>query len=119
MLTWRIYYGDGTTFSNEDGSPFNAPTRNVQGIVHHDVNVGKKIVAKKDVYWWNDVEGCWYGCADRNLIGFWDYLGEAGTAKYILIGRSISDEQYDAVIKQMINDPDFPVKSALLPDEEI
>lgn len=115
-VLWRIYYGDGSTYSNLDGSPFDAPTTNAQGVVHYDAAVGRKIVHRCDVYWYSQAEDCWYGAADRNLIGFWDHIAQRGP-KYFLIGRSISDEAFDEVTKAMLVDEDFPPKSALSPSE--
>ena len=33
--SWKIYYGDGTTFSSEEGTPEAAPLEGVQAIAEH------------------------------------------------------------------------------------
>jgi hypothetical protein len=35
LLTWIIYYSDGTTFSSEEGTWLQAPGRDVQIILYH------------------------------------------------------------------------------------
>lgn len=117
MLEWRIYYGDRTTYSSEDGSPFDAPPDNVQAIVFVDPTVGRGIVAKRSIYYWVPEEGQWSGLMDQLGYGLFDYLRQPGARK-VIFGRTISNAAYDAVIRQAVTDPDFPVKSANLPGEE-
>ena len=46
MLAWRIYYGDGSTFSSADGAPSDAPSTNVQAIaLEADPTIGRRISA--------------------------------------------------------------------------
>ena len=113
-MRWRIFYGDGSTYSNEDGSPFDAPTRNVQAVVYADKLHGRVINAMRDFYWWVEAEGEWYG-GDRD--GMDDYLFDLPGPKKVLRARSLNHEQYNAVIKAALDDPDFPPKSAKAPGE--
>ena len=109
---WKIYYGDGSTYSDEDGDPFDAPALNVQCIVHADKAVGRMIRAKCDFYWL--VKEGWHG---GDIFGMWDYLASSGRKK-VIFGRSIETDQYQTVLKSAINDPDFSPKSARLQGEE-
>lgn len=55
---WWIFYGDGSVFSHEDGSPFAAPRTDVQVIVNeYDCPSGYCLTYGKDYYYWDD--GWW------------------------------------------------------------
>jgi hypothetical protein len=112
-LLWRIYYGDGSTYSNEDGSPFAAPPDNVQAVVYVDKEHGRIINAMRDFYWWVEAENEWWG---GDLFGVWDYLRQPGPKK-VIFARSVNHAQYNAVIKEALATPDFPPKSAIAPGE--
>ena len=113
---WKIFYGDGSTYSNLDGSPYDAPSDNVQAIVIRDPTIGRGIVAKCDLYWWVESEQQWFGLMDKLGYGLFDYLRQPGPKK-VIFGRTVSNADYDAAIKAAIADPDFPPKSARHPTE--
>lgn len=114
-LRWRIYYGDGETFSSDDGSPYDAPRLNVQAIVGPSRSTGRYILSRKDAYWWDIECDRWFG-GDRH--GEWDYMLHLGP-RVVIYGRFIGDDEYNACIVAALNDPDFPPKSARGWDEEI
>lgn len=87
-MKWRIYYGDGTTFSDRDGSPFQAPPAGVIVIAFED-NGKTKLAHSKDYYLWR--EDGWY-VADMG--GLWDYLLIGTGPKYVLAGRTIKTQDY-------------------------
>ena len=105
-MKWKVFYGDGTTFSNLDGSPYDAPRLNVMAIIGPDRFTGRYIVSDKDAYWWENDR--WFG-GDRR--GEWDYLCRLGP-RVVLYGRSVPDEHYNAVISAALKDPTFPPKTA-------
>ena len=108
-MNWRIYYGDGSTFSEEDGTPAHAPGRNVQAIVLRYPSVeGQRIILQGfDYYTW-DEGGIWDGWNGRDEGGLYDYLGEPGF-KVVKQGRTIPDEKYHEILEAAINDPDIPL----------
>lgn len=106
MLQWRIYYGDDTTYSNQDGSPEATPKRDVQVIVQVDSEVGRVLLHRFDFYWWQD--GQWYG---GDYFGLVDYLIQPGW-KIVLFGRSVPNSDYRALVTAASTDSDFPRKSA-------
>lgn len=108
MPKFKIFYGDGATYSDADGSPWDAPRRNVQAIIGPDKANGRYILAQHDAYWWDEIRRRWFG-GDR--YGEWDYLDQLGP-KVVLRGRFISNEEYASCIAAALNDPDFPPKSA-------
>ena len=108
-LRWRVYFGNGSTFSDQDGSPYDAPRLNVMCVVGADPQVGRYMVSDKDAYWWVTLHGRWFG-GDRR--GEWDYLAFHPGPCVVLYGRAVADEEYNSAIAAALTDPDFPQKSA-------
>ena len=106
---WKIFYGDGETFSENDGPIQDAPAWNVQVIVVRDEAVGRFLDIRHDYYVYRDEN--WLGV---DFVGLIDYLQESGLVKF---GRTINSEQFDELYQQAKNDPDFPPKSGYLPME--
>jgi hypothetical protein len=115
MLRWRIYYGDGSTYSSTDGSPFDAPRLNVQIIVGPDAQTGRYIVAQHDAYWWDNERERWFG-GDRR--GEWDYLCQLGP-RVVLYGRFIGNAEYNACANAAQADVDFLPKCGWAQREHI
>lgn len=111
MTRWKIYYSDGSTFSDKDGDPFNAPGRGVQMIVHEHSEVGRHLLGREDNYWWSGSR--WFG---GDLFGLYDYLQEPGPKK-VIFGRVIDNESFKRITQAALNDPEFPPKSAKLQGE--
>ena len=107
-MKFKIFYGDRSTYSDEDGSPFDAPRLNVQCIIGPDLNTGRYIVSDKDAYWWESNLERWFG-GDRR--GEWDYLCRLGP-RVVLYGRAVSEVEYNSIICVALADPDFPPKTA-------
>jgi hypothetical protein len=110
-MDWRIYYGDGTTFSSEDGSASSAPPLNVQAIAQalpDDPTVGRKTVSQYDFYWF---DGQWFG---GDLFGLFDYLMRSGAVKF---GRAVPRLEFERHLKRAVTDPDLLPKVAWAPGE--
>ncbi len=54
MHPWKIWYDDGTTFSNEEGNPEDAPIDGVQAILQWLPLGNYNIIPSSDYYWWLD-----------------------------------------------------------------
>lgn len=94
MSRWRIYYGDGTTYSDRDGGPEFAPAINVQVIAREKAcPSGFGLMFGKDAYVWRGRE--WHGV---DWLGFMDYIQNHQGWQKILSGRSIFDEDHQAVL---------------------
>jgi hypothetical protein len=106
MPRWVIYYGDGSTQSSEDCSPWEVPARNVQIIAQEDESVGQRFERSSDYYWWTE-EG-WRG---GDIFGLFDYLIEPGH-KRVLFGRSINLSEYQAIVQRAQVTDLLPRKSA-------
>ena len=92
--SFRIYYGDGTTYK---GDPFHAPAMNVQLIVAEwHAERGWRIVQGKDYYLWREDSG-WYAA---DIGGLFDYLATHAGPQKVLLGRTIHDEVYQEISKR-------------------
>lgn len=113
-MKWKIWYGDGSTFSSEDGPPAAAPSANVQVIAQEDPDVGRFLLNQRDYYIFNGGEIGW---SSADQAGFWDYMINAPNPKIIGIGRVISNAEFQAIYNSARNDPFLPPKSGFRPDE--
>lgn len=114
-MNWRIYYGDGSTYSDEDGPVEGAPSLNVQAIVQRDPSIhgtGRFVLhgggqrpnrVPVDYYCWDREQGIWLG---TDLFGLFDYLQRPGW-KRVLFGRTLNDGAYQEIIYKAGEDPDF------------
>lgn len=140
-MDWKIFYGDGSSYSSDDGTPERAPSYNVQAIVFADKKVGRLILRGGDFYihredGWVSVDN--FGMLDQMMhvfkmldrkSGKW-WVQRDGEWKevdclslyleliemgFVKTGRNIPREQFEAIQQNAMNDPDFPRKSAKLP----
>lgn len=142
MAEWRIYYGDGSTFSDEDGHPRNAPGENVAVIVRRHEVVGRALCARRDFYAFHDGE--WYGHDHIGLVDFAirkgiaavegfeggttfrvyttavDFIGLVYTLKdlgVVKLGRTLPNAVFTDIMARAATDPGFPRKSGRLRQE--
>lgn len=111
MLSWRIYYDSGATFSNEDGGPGDAPAAGVvainqsTGCGHHPTETfksGEGRLFGEDWYWWRDDIGWLQGTHD----GMIDQVMHCG-ARFVKQGRMCGHRQWEEVWNDVASDPDF------------
>ncbi len=107
-MRWRISYVDGSTFSNDDGAPEDAPGFGVAAVVQEDATVGVQIHHQRDFYVFDEQYGGWYGL---DVFGFAQYLGRPGF-KIVKLGEVMTTEGYKALIADLRADPHLPEKSA-------
>ena len=107
---WKIYYGDGSTFSHKDGDPSDAPAWDVQVIVQLDPQTGRYNQTGDDYYVWREK---WVGV---DQVGFIDYLAHE-CPSIVKFGRTIGNERHKAILKKANEDTDFPPRSAWKPTE--
>lgn len=142
-MEWRIYYGDMKTYSNEDGSPKDAPPWNVQAIVQKHIESGRYITSHYDYYVYRDDR--WFGV---DVAGIVDYLQELGLLRvgssgqkiifmngetvpvdafdivlylaksgFAKMGRTLTKEHFLEVYRIAESDPDFPKRTAYRSNE--
>lgn len=101
-MRWKVYYGDGSTFA---GVVEDAPARDVQIIVQSSKDHGWQALSGTDYYIWRGDR--WAG-ADQ--FGMYDYLIEPGW-KRVLFGRTLTNDEFDAVWQRAMSDPGMPPKT--------
>ena len=103
---WRIYYTDGSTFNDNQGSPEDAPAFGVVCIVHPNGLVGRVILHRHDWYYWT--EDGWSG---GDLHGLLDRLLHRLSTTAVLQGRSVANKVFREIMARADKDPDFPPAS--------
>ena len=104
-MEWRIYCGDGSTFSSDDGSALTAPFWDTQIILQATEKEGVLRLNSRPYYWYDNRLGQW-SCGD--YMGMLDYVLHCTTVK---IGRSMRTPDFEALYRRACADPDFPKKS--------
>lgn len=101
---WRIWYGDGSSWSDLDGPPELAPAFNVQLVVSRLDNGQRGIQMGKEWYWW--VSGMPYSgtveCLHDHLMS-----DTARAVHGVKKARSVTDQQFRALVEQATTDPEF------------
>ena len=103
-LLWKIYYDDGSIYSNLDGEFVDAPSDGVLGVVEIEEEVGYQIFRGKDFYF--ELEDGTMGTTDE--LG--PLLRKLGIIKF---GRWCGKAQWAKVWGDMVKDAkvDFPRKT--------
>jgi hypothetical protein len=114
LMDWIVYYADGSTFSSQDGEPWDAPRRYVQLVMQRHPAKGAVILhgsCNDYIYY------CWHGDQWRphTQVGFEQYLDAPGSVKVRLCGYWIEDEKFSAVINRALNHPEFAGKVVFEP----
>lgn len=104
MLAWRVYYADGSTYSNEDGDPYDAPGDGVQTVRFFMECGTPGLSPPADWYCWDGD-----GWMPHDLFGMYRYLMSPGPKK-VLAGQAIETKDYQRIKDRAVNDPDFKVK---------
>lgn len=97
-VDWIIFYGDGSTFSSDDGKPCDAPPLNVQVLIQENAN-GKWVFYTKDNYYvWGWRSKNEWVAVDQ--AGREDYDFHHTGCKNVLFGRWIDDISYEKIYKK-------------------
>lgn len=98
---WRIYYGDGSEFSSDDGDVFDAPRSDVQLIAYLNPNTGKTdLISQSDVYYYEPekIEWGWWYCSREGMVL---HLLRA-KRPLVFFGGMIRTKQFDEIEKKAI-----------------
>jgi hypothetical protein len=99
-VRWVIHYSDGSTFSDEDGQPEDAPAFGVVCIVQPDPDRKRNIMHGWDWYYYNDVEGngpMWWGC---DLHGLLDRMLHRLGVRALVQGRTVSNDIWSEMMRR-------------------
>ncbi len=104
-MDWKIYYGDGSTFSSDQGSPQDAPSWNIEIILEATHKEGVIRLSGKDYYWFDPDLDQW---SAGDFMGMMDYVLRDSTVK---VARSMKTCDFEQLFMRAVADPDFPTKS--------
>jgi hypothetical protein len=114
-----VVYGDGWSFSSEDGPPSSCPRTGVQVVAVADERCGRtlwhggNVEHRADYFVWRDET--WVQC---DLAGLHDYLFVVAPEHPVaLMTRSIRRERFLDIYAEALADPRLPAKAATRPDE--
>lgn len=93
MTWWKIYYADGSEFTHEDGSPYDAPRVGVQVVVQ-EKDGDWEIIHGRDHFYYEPKIGGWYS---SDLFGAIDHLMRS-RRQCLLFGRVMADDEYHALM---------------------
>jgi len=97
MYPWKIWYDDGSTFTNEDGDPEYAHVDGVQAILQWLPHGNYDIISTSDYYWW-----LWDRWVGGSLSGLERYLRKRDQIQVIIIfGRWTSSLLFEKITKQV------------------
>lgn len=102
-VLWRVYYDDGSVFDNTMGSWEDAPCDGVQCVAVRDEVYGRRVHHFVDYYIWPP----WLPHAHSTH----DVGPTLRKLRWIKFGRYVPQEQYEKVLSQACEDPDFPKTS--------
>lgn len=102
-IEWRIYYDDGTTFSNLDGSPEEAPPFGFICAVGYDETNSRYIMHGWDHYCWDVESNQWWGMDTFGLI---DRLSRNLIVAYKQ-GRTVSKTRFTEIMNLSNDDINF------------
>lgn len=95
-MWWRIYYSDGSVFTDQDGTPFDAPRQDVQIIVQAK-DGGHELVWGRDHFYYEPRSGGW---CSSDLFGAMDHLIRS-ERQCLLFGRWLDDDTFRALHKRV------------------
>lgn len=132
MGKWKIFYGDGSTFSDQDGQPLDAPIANVQVIAQEHKESGRYMQTARDYYvYWPGRER-WVGV---DLAGVLDFLVEmslffwggeedgaiiiqrAVNTGLVKLGRTINRERFYEIYQLADSDEYLPRRTGYMAKE--
>ena len=106
-MIWEIYYDDGTTFSDLEGTPQDAPSFGVIAVVSPDETVGRIITHKWD--WYYVVGDQWWG---SDVYGVLDRMTHNLEVTALKQGRNVNNTAFRRIMSEASINPRFSKKSA-------
>lgn len=108
-MDWTIYYGDGNTFSSDDGDPHDAPKLDVQVIAVRSDAAGVEFEQGQD-YFVYDPEAATLGFVGTDIHGMQDHLIRA-KRQCVFFGRHMQNDDFHKFFAKVKGN--YPHKSAL------
>jgi hypothetical protein len=117
MTDWIVWYDDETSFSSDDGQPWDAPRDGVVCITASKPSCGRFLIAWRSYYCWHFDEQQW---VPHDRDGERQYLRKPGKEKVVLEGYELSKDFYQDIKHHAeYVDDRLPPKTANGPDWEV
>jgi len=107
-MKWKIYYGNGTTFCDEEGAPIEAPIHGVACIVCANKDHGRIMLQGWDWYYFKEDD--WWGSDDFGLLDQMMHYAPLITA--LKQGRTYKNSVFEEILKQATFDLYVPKRTA-------
>lgn len=91
---WVIWYDDWSSFSSEDGEPWEAPREGVICIAVANIGCGRYVLGEMDWYCWHFEDNQWI---PHNRSGMQQYLRKPGKEKVVIEGYWVPKERYGKI----------------------
>jgi len=124
MISWKIFYGDGTTFDSSQGEPSEAPTTNCQCIMLNE-QFNYMYLNGKDAG--SFMLHGWDYCLHKKSTGWVGVEGEVNLGDHLLSdfkdinaivkARTIPIIEFQRIMQKAVSDPAFPKKTTIRKDE--
>ena len=108
---WRIYYdygGELLTVDSIQAAPEDTRGTGIICIVQRDEEVGRSILNRWNIYYFDPVNQEWAGC---DLLGLMDRLTERIPTIAVSEGRTVTTKRFREILALADKDGDFPPKS--------
>ena len=110
MVRWRIYYADGSTYSNLSGSWDDAPSRGVVAVVSLDPTGvwGRFVRIKHELYYKVDEHDEVLGSETVRFIQ--EHIPGIRSSQ-IKAGGNVLTDEFQKIVQRATSDADFPTGS--------
>lgn len=116
-IDWIIWYDDHSSFSSDDGNPWDAPRNGVICISVPKRSCGRYLISSRSYYCWHFDEEQW---VPHDRDGERQYLRRPGKEKVVLEGWEVSKEHYAKVMEHALHiDDRLPARTANGPVWEV
>lgn len=112
-VKWKIYYGDGSTATNESHRLEEVRGDDVQLIVQEEPTVKWEMLHARDFYIWHFSGERWIGV---DWFGLYQYMCRPGF-NVILVGQTLLREDFNNLYRIAKADRDFARKEGFLRTE--
>lgn len=107
-MSWKVFYSDGSTFSDRDGGPSEAPKSGVQVVHVEDGRCGRRVLKLVDYYVWSPTLTRWIDCADAPSV-----LLRASREPWVVVlyGEYLREAEFEKILIAAHEDDYVPAVS--------
>lgn len=98
---WKIYYTDGTSFTDQDGSPEDAPAKGVALVLQQEGRCNRRVLKLRDWYRWCPRHNRWFECDEYDVLKELDNYGKV-VARH---GEYMLEADFEKILIASHSDP--------------